>query len=123
MLAHPNMVIYRFQIEENELLGRFFVSTADIREGDVILEEDPLVSGPLQTTPPVCLGCYVLLNELSRRDCSKCGWPVCSERCENSDSHRSECEITTKFRKEKVWFGRVRTEHYSCTPHGYEIYV
>ncbi|KAL0275681.1 UNVERIFIED_CONTAM: hypothetical protein PYX00_003468 [Menopon gallinae] len=91
-----------FQIDENELLGRFFVSAAEIREGDVIFEEEPLVSGPLQSTPPVCLGCYVLLNELNRRDCSKCGWPVCSERCEKSDSHKPECEITERYKKEKV---------------------
>ena len=31
----------------------------NIKAGEIILTEAPLVLGPAQTTIPVCLGCYV----------------------------------------------------------------
>lgn len=39
-------------------LGRYMVASRDLKAGDVILREDPIVVGPKQVTEPVCLGCY-----------------------------------------------------------------
>lgn len=83
------------------------MATRSISEGEIILEESPLVAGPLQVTPPVCLGCYTLLSEFNKKDCTKCGWPVCSDLCEKSDEHFPECDITTKYKKGAVKFSLV----------------
>ena len=41
------------------MLGNHLVANKNIKEGEVILQESPLVMGPAQQTVPVCLGCYV----------------------------------------------------------------
>lgn len=82
------------------------VATRFISEGEVIIKENPLIDGPPQMTPPICLGCYNLIDELNKRDCSKCGWPVCSETCEKLDTHRPECEITAQRKNGKVLFSQ-----------------
>ena len=41
------------------MLGNHLVANKSIKEGEVILQESPLVMGPAQQTVPVCLGCYV----------------------------------------------------------------
>ncbi|KAJ9593991.1 hypothetical protein L9F63_014586, partial [Diploptera punctata] len=87
-----------FKIADNKVLGRHLIATRDLKVGEVILKEMPLIAGPSQITPPVCLGCYKLLNEQSARSCQDCGWPVCSEECARSQAHRPECDIT-KFKK------------------------
>jgi hypothetical protein len=90
------------QVVENETLGRHLIATRDLKVGEVILQEEPLVAGPSQVTPPVCLGCYSLLTEECATACPDCGWPVCSEKCARSSAHRAECDITKLMRKAKV---------------------
>uniref|UniRef100_A0A182SCU7 MYND-type domain-containing protein n=1 Tax=Anopheles maculatus TaxID=74869 RepID=A0A182SCU7_9DIPT len=46
-----------FKICSNEQYGRFLVATRDIKAGEIILKESPLVHGPAQITGPVCVGC------------------------------------------------------------------
>lgn len=88
----------------NDELGRHLVATRSIPEGTIILTERPLVVGPAQVTPPVCLGCYKLLQANSKKDCSKCGWPICSKVCEKSDAHVAECEVTARRGNGKVQY-------------------
>lgn len=41
----------------NEKIGRYYVATRNIKPGEIILRESPLVIGPSQVTGPVCVGC------------------------------------------------------------------
>ena len=39
-------------------IGRFLVATRDLKPGEMIISETPLVMGPQAVTIPVCLACY-----------------------------------------------------------------
>jgi hypothetical protein len=38
------------------------VSTRDLRAGEVILSERPLLVAPMADSVPICLGCYKAIN-------------------------------------------------------------
>ncbi|KAI4456979.1 set and mynd domain containing arthropod-specific member 4 isoform a [Holotrichia oblita] len=104
-----------FMICEDEFLGRYLVATKPLKPGDVVIKEDPLIWGPSQITVPVCLGCGVALSNKTARPCQKCGWPMCSEICQNSPSHIPECSYTTN-RGDKVSIKNFNIPHpsYQC---------
>lgn len=91
------------------------MATRDINPGDIVLKEPVLIWGPSQITIPVCLGCGRGINEDDSKPCSKCGWPVCSQKCEDSDSHRPECYYTSQAGK-KVSIRNFELPHpnYQC---------
>lgn len=76
------------------------MAVRDIKAGDVVLKESPLIWGPSQITVPVCLGCGKAVTAENSRPCSKCGWPVCSEKCEVSLDHWPECHYTVQAEKQ-----------------------
>nr|XP_023028068.1 protein msta-like [Leptinotarsa decemlineata] len=90
-----------FKITSNDILGRFLKATKDIKPGEIVLQENPLIWGPSQTTVPVCLGCCKFITTKNSRPCTKCGWPVCSDVCEKAPSHIPECRYTV-LRGDKV---------------------
>ncbi|GLV35060.1 SET and MYND domain containing arthropod-specific member 1 [Carabus blaptoides fortunei] len=83
-----------FKIGENDILGRYLVATRPIKAGEIILKEQPLIWGPSQITAPVCLGCGKILQQNFCIACRKCGWPMCSEKCQESKAHFPECVYT-----------------------------
>ncbi|KAJ8669882.1 hypothetical protein QAD02_001141 [Eretmocerus hayati] len=102
-----------YRLVENPELGRHYVAQRRIASGEVVIREEvPLVQGPQQDTPPVCLGCGCLIrgdegndasasaNENGKpcKPCPDCGWPLCNS-CEK---HGSECEFTQRYRDSKV---------------------
>ncbi|XP_015112114.1 SET domain-containing protein SmydA-8 [Diachasma alloeum] len=88
-----------FKIDRDDTLGRHYIATRKIEKGEVILRErTPLVAGPPVETPPVCLGCYGILQADNAKPCDKCGWPLCGA-CQG---HGGECQFTTQFRDSKV---------------------
>lgn len=89
------------RVKEDEKVGRFLEATRDIKPGDVVVKEKPLITGPSQVTPPVCLGCYKQLEAGKSVDCELCGWPFCSRDCTMREDHTPECHYTEK-RGEKV---------------------
>ncbi|CAG9564432.1 unnamed protein product [Danaus chrysippus] len=103
------------KIKELPGIGRYLEATRNIKAGDVIMKEAPLITGPAQITPPVCLGCYVLLAEGKTTSCDKCGWPFCSEKCTRSSVHEPEC-FYTQQRGEKVSISTYGIPHpnYQC---------
>lgn len=105
-----------FKVAENKALGRHVIATRDLKVGEVILKGQPLVAGPSQVTPPICLGCYKLLTEHSARPCSECGWPLCSEKCARAPAHRAECDITKLKKGSKVTVRNFLQTHpiYQC---------
>lgn len=74
------------------------VACRDIKAGEIVLKESPLVKGPSQITCPVCVSCLQGIYEADlekRLECEKCGWPVCENCVGNvSNDHRDECELT-----------------------------
>lgn len=60
-----------------------------------MLREPPLVRGPSQITPPVCVGCLQgLPDEQLQLECERCGWPVCTQSCQDAPAHQLECQLT-----------------------------
>ncbi|CAK1587316.1 unnamed protein product [Parnassius mnemosyne] len=103
------------KVKQDPKLGRYLEATRDIKSGDIIMKEAPLITGPAQVTPPVCLGCYTLLEEGKTVSCSDCGWPFCSEACTRNEAHKPECHFTQK-RGEKVSISTFGVPHpnYQC---------
>ncbi|KAK8731259.1 hypothetical protein OTU49_007512 [Cherax quadricarinatus] len=81
-----------FTVSKNKEVGRLLVASRDLDVDDFILREAPLVLGPKQETEPVCLACYRRVS--GRYRCSRCSWPLCGPKCENTPDHQPECEVT-----------------------------
>lgn len=89
-----------YKLEENEKLGRYLVAAKNIRKGEVIFKESPLVVGPKSVTRPMCLGCHSVCDPSNYHECDGCGFPLCSAKCQISDFHIDECRVMmeAKFR-------------------------
>ncbi|XP_023326741.1 uncharacterized protein LOC111700149 isoform X2 [Eurytemora carolleeae] len=84
-----------YRVERSKKLGRFLAATKDLAEGELILQESPMVIGPRQLTKPVCLGCHKEIASSSEMiKCIRCNWPVCSLKCQDSPQHDPECRAT-----------------------------
>ncbi|XP_055531487.1 SET domain-containing protein SmydA-8 [Wyeomyia smithii] len=90
---HKN-ACHPFKICSDERFGRYLVATKDIKAGEIVLKESPLVYGPAQVTAPVCVGCLQGLVENQFLECERCGWPVCQRKCQDHPSHQAECKFT-----------------------------
>jgi len=44
------------------LCHRFLEAAKDLKAGELILEEDPLVVGPVEDSEPICIGCYASIE-------------------------------------------------------------
>lgn len=47
-----------FEVSHCTLIGRYMVATRDIKRGEIILKEQPIISGPIRSTELLCPGCY-----------------------------------------------------------------
>ena len=96
-----------WRVERDDTVGRFLVATKDLEEGELIINETPMVVGPRQLTKPVCLGCYKEITATTPwKPCVRCHWPVCSLKCQDSPHHDAECRAT------QAAGARVRVEHF-----------
>lgn len=72
------------------------VARRDIKAGEVILREHPIVLGPKITSYVMCLGCHKTIPPTTAGDyykCSTCTWPVCGQSCEKLPAHVDECQL------------------------------
>ncbi|XP_050298260.1 SET domain-containing protein SmydA-8-like [Anthonomus grandis grandis] len=106
-----------FKISSDEAMGRFLEASNDIKENIVILKEKPLVIGPAQETIPVCLGCYQEIDSGCYKSCSKCKWPMCSVKCEESVFHAPECFFISRSKSEFL------INNFENTNHFYQIII
>ncbi|KAH1026295.1 SET domain-containing protein SmydA-8 [Dendroctonus ponderosae] len=83
-----------FKLLSDGTVGRFLSVIRDLNRNEVILKETPLIVGPSQVTVPVCLGCHQEISRENYKTCSKCGWPMCSSKCEKNLAHLPECYLT-----------------------------
>lgn len=81
-----------YEISHCPKLGRHLVASRNIKKGEVILTDKPLVSGPTkESTILICPGCY---QEEPEANCGLCGWPMCSENCPKRTIHDdAECKL------------------------------
>nr|XP_033322206.1 SET domain-containing protein SmydA-8-like isoform X1 [Megalopta genalis]XP_033322208.1 SET domain-containing protein SmydA-8-like isoform X1 [Megalopta genalis]XP_033322209.1 SET domain-containing protein SmydA-8-like isoform X1 [Megalopta genalis]XP_033322210.1 SET domain-containing protein SmydA-8-like isoform X1 [Megalopta genalis]XP_033322211.1 SET domain-containing protein SmydA-8-like isoform X1 [Megalopta genalis]XP_033322212.1 SET domain-containing protein SmydA-8-like isoform X1 [ len=102
-----------YKLTEDPVLGRHYVATRNIKAGEIIIkEEQPLFTGPMFNSVPVCLGCFVALQKDSAVPCPKCGWPLCP----SCKQHGLECDFTSSRRTEKVSITEFAISHpsYEC---------
>ncbi|XP_014295676.1 SET domain-containing protein SmydA-8 [Microplitis demolitor] len=81
-------------VRYSKLGGRGLYAKRDIKQGELIFIEAPLIIGPrcYNKYLPMCINCYKSGCPLFPCD-RGCGLPVCSNQCENSKNHvESECE-------------------------------
>ncbi|KAJ9577911.1 hypothetical protein L9F63_025224 [Diploptera punctata] len=77
-----------YTIQRSDTLGRYLVASRDIKAGEVILKELPLVLGPRVDSSPICIGCYKPLPMYQPNHCSQClVAPVCGAQCERNGDH------------------------------------
>lgn len=72
------------------------IASRDIKSGEVLLKESPLIRGPSQITCPVCICCLQGLEETDLtidQVCGQCGWPICLECNNDKRIQHDECEI------------------------------
>jgi len=102
----------KFRLETSERFGRYLVANRDIKKGELIFQEPPLVIGPKAVTYPVCLGCHKQISDVFR-NCDGCGYPLCSVHCQVSDAHFDECQVMMKRKyAPKVQHGVLNYKNY-----------
>ncbi|KAL0107048.1 hypothetical protein PUN28_015540 [Cardiocondyla obscurior] len=85
-----------YKVLQNDQVGRYMVANRELQPGEEIVTEMPFVVGPKACTYPLCLSCYTPWppEPDNKPLCSKCGWPVCNQDCENSLQHKNyECQV------------------------------
>ncbi|CAH1964733.1 unnamed protein product [Acanthoscelides obtectus] len=89
-----------FEILEDPVLGKCLVATRDIKPGDIVMAEYPLVYGPrphmVEEGPVPCPGCCRLIIAEGSPRCEGCDFPICHPGCEglrDMDRHGHECMI------------------------------
>ncbi|KAF2369132.1 SET domain [Trinorchestia longiramus] len=82
-----------FSIQIHPGFGRHLVATRDIKAGEVVLKEGPLLVGPKQKSPGICLGCHRPAKDYR---CSNCHFPLCGPSCQRTKYHKDECEILSR---------------------------
>ena len=70
------------------------VAARNIKAGEIILAEAPLVLGPAQTTMPVCLACYVPVDGSYK--CPRSGWPLCGPTCSKAIAKNPEVVVPSQ---------------------------
>ena len=82
------------------------VAARNIKPGEIILTERPLTFGPLDSSRPICLGCYNPVTDKSPK-CPRCGFPMCSAECCDAKEHSDfECKyfVERGFKPETIKF-------------------
>ena len=83
-----------FTIQTLDTFGRVLVAARDISPWELVIDDTCLVIAPNDV--PVCLGCLGQLSPPSVQPCSGCGWPMCSDQCQHSEDHATECQLFSK---------------------------
>jgi len=80
-----------YKICNNKEVGNYLAASRDIKAGEVIFTDTPLVVGPATVTSPVCLACYTPVDGSYK--CPKSGWPLCGPSCSKKVEHNPEVVI------------------------------
>ena len=75
---------------------RIVLASQNIEAGQMIFSEYSIVNYPQWKTSPLCLGCYTSIDLDQCTQCTICNWPMCSEKCSQTEDHLLECGIFQK---------------------------
>ena len=82
---------FPYRVDQTDGVGRQLVTTRDVRMGEVLYLEDPIVVGPSQECDPICLSCLAAID--TSYLCNGCGYPMCDEECAADHQNTRECSI------------------------------
>ncbi|KAJ8923004.1 hypothetical protein NQ315_001552 [Exocentrus adspersus] len=89
-----------FEVTQEPEVGKCLVATRDLKPGDLILTESPIVFGPrphmVEEGPVPCPGCCRLIIGESSARCEGCDFPICHPDCaglKDMEKHGHECMI------------------------------
>lgn len=88
-------------IKCSDLKGRGLFANRDIKCGEIIFQDSPLLIGPRlnNVSEEVCIVCYKRRN---LHFCSRnCGIRLCSKKCQNTRTHRDECRLINQWKNEQ----------------------
>ncbi|XP_041973687.1 SET domain-containing protein SmydA-8-like [Aricia agestis] len=89
---------HKWIIGESPLEGRGLVATEDIKTGEIIFVDRPLVYGP-RSGANVQRGCTVC-NQIDSDtffQCEKCALLLCSTRCQSTSTHYDDCCVISSW--------------------------
>lgn len=46
-------------------INRYLVASRNLPAGSIVMSEDALVVGPYQNSDPMCLGCYIPIEDIN----------------------------------------------------------
>ena len=84
---------YPYRVQYDYEKGKYLEATRNIKQGEIIIYEDPLVLGPSTKSKPQCLNCFKCIDSKSRFYCPGCDYPVCDVGCASGRYHTDECEL------------------------------
>ncbi|XP_072936962.1 SET domain-containing protein SmydA-8-like [Epargyreus clarus] len=92
----------KWVIAESPLGGRGLFATEDIKSGEVLFVDRPLIHGPRSGTilQRGCTVCNKIESDTFFK-CNKCALLLCSEKCENDVVHYDDCGVISGW-KNKV---------------------
>ncbi|XP_045511341.1 SET domain-containing protein SmydA-8-like isoform X1 [Colias croceus] len=95
----------KWTIRQSDVSGRGLFATEDIRAGEVLFVDHPLVYGPRSGTI-IQRGCTICgkIDSDTLFRCTKCGLVLCSQQCLSSDGHYDDCIQIS------AWSNKVSTE-------------
>ena len=88
--------LYFFKIHFRTFYLRIVLASQNIEAGQMIFSEYSIVNYPQWKTSPLCLGCYTSIDLDQCTQCTICNWPMCSEKCSQTEDHLLECGIFQK---------------------------
>ena len=88
--------LYFFKIHFCTFYLRIVLASQNIEAGQMIFSEYSIVNYPQWKTSPLCLGCYTSIDLDQCTQCTICNWPMCSEKCSQTEDHLLECGIFQK---------------------------
>ncbi|XP_031622416.1 SET domain-containing protein SmydA-8-like isoform X2 [Contarinia nasturtii] len=93
-----NFLYKKCALDTNEKFGRFVIAAQDIKAGELLLSELPIVCGPYWDTKINCLNCYAPSDTM----CKKCKVvPLCWNCHDNHDA--VECDTLEKLDLPKTY--------------------
>lgn len=86
-----------WQVQTFSNRGRCLIATRDLKPGDTIITESPIVWGPSpHNEVRLCVGCG---DKEAWARCPNCSWAACKTTCEgltDSNRHGLECKLLSK---------------------------
>lgn len=101
----------KWTIGESSVGGRGLITTEDIKAGEVLFVDHPLIYGPRagSNLPRGCTVCRKLIDSNTFFKCSKCALLLCSELCQNTTTHKEDCDTISR------WYNKIAIEEVDDT--------